>query len=149
MSDGGQLVHLSPDHLPRLMQIERRSFASPWQEGDFFYWFGFTGALCLGWAEVDELIAYALGYHRDQSFHLTSLAVVPERRRQGVAWTLLQRVLRRAADQGATRCTLEVRGINGAALQLYAKAGFRQTERRTGYYEDPPDDGIVMEIEIL
>ena len=149
MSDGGQLVHLSPDQLPRLMEIERHSFASPWKEGDFLYWFGFTGALCLGWAEVDELIAYALGYHRDQSFHLTSLAVVPERRRQGVAWTLLQRVLRRAADQGATRCTLEVRGINGAALQLYAKAGFRQTERRTGYYEDPPDDGIIMEIEIL
>ena len=149
MSDGGQLGDLGPDHLPRLMEIERRSFASPWREGDFLYWFGFPGALCLGWAEADGLVAYALGYRRDQSFHLMSLAVVPDRRRQGVACTLLQRVLRWAADQGATRCTLEVRATNGAALRLYARAGFRQMERRAGYYEDPPDDGVIMEIEIL
>ena len=149
MSEGGQLVHLGPEHLSRLMEIERRSFASPWREGDFLYWFGFTEALRLGWVEADGLIAYALGFPGDQRFHLPTLAVDPERRRQGVAWTLLHRVLRRVADQGATRCTLEVRAANGDALRLYAKAGFRQTGRRAGYYEDPPDDGVTMEIEIL
>ena len=74
---------------------------------------------------------------------------MPDRRRQGGAWTLLQRVLRGAADQGATRWSLEVRATNGAALRLYSRAGFRQMERRAGYYEDPPDDGVLMEIEIL
>ena len=151
MSGASRLVSLGPIHLPQLMEIERCSFASPWCEEDFLYWFGVEGALCLGFARADELTAYALGYCQDRDFHLTSLAVEPEFRRRGFAWELLHQMLRQAAARGAGKCTLEVRAANRVALELYAKAGFRSVERRVNHYNDPRDDGIIMErgIEIL
>ena len=54
-------------------------------------------------------------------------------------------------NRGAGKCTLEVRAANRAALASYAKAGVRSVERRVAHYNDPRDDGIIMErgIEIL
>ena len=40
--------------------------------------------------------------------------------------------------------TLEVRSHNQAAIALYEKLGFRNAGRRKGYYDDPPDDALIM-----
>lgn len=151
MSGVGRFVELAPTHLMRLMVIERRSFASPWTEDDFRYLLGDSGALCLGLWAAEELIGYALGYCEGRDFHLASIAVDPKLRRLGWAWQLLEQVLCLARARGCSRCALEVRSTNRAALQLYAKAGFRSMERRKAHYSRPRDDGIIMEraIEIL
>lgn len=148
---GSRFVVLGRVYLQRLMDIERRSFASPWSEDDFLYLFSEGSALCLGLLHEGELIGYALGYCEGCDFHLASLAVESEFRRRGFASELLQEVLQRAGDRGADRCTLEVRAANRAALQLYDQAGFRSMEIRTAHYSSPRDDGIIMErsIEIL
>ena len=151
MSGDSRLVSLGPIHLPRLMEIERCSFASPWRAEDFLYWFEVAGALCLGFSRAGKLTAYALGYCQGRDFHLTNLAVEPAFRRRGFARELLHQMLHQAAVRGAEKCTLEVRAANRAALELYARAGFRSVERRVAHYSDPRDDGIIMErgIEIM
>ena len=151
MSGERRFVPLGPIHLHRLMEIERGSFANPWSEADFRHLLTDREALCLGILHCGELIGYALGYFAGRDFHLASLAVDPAWRNQGWGGQLLGQILRLAAEQGASRCALEVRSANRAAQALYCKAGFRPVGRRSAYYSDPPDDAVLMErdIEIL
>lgn len=151
MSGESRFVPLGPIHLHRAMEIEQGSFANPWSEADFCYLLADRDALCLGLLHCGELIGYALGYFADRDFHLANLAVDPARRNRGWAGQLLERMLRLAAERGASCCALEVRSANRAARALYCKAGFRVVGRRAAYYTDPPDDAVLMErnIEIL
>ena len=151
MSGESRFVSLGPIHLHRLMEIERNSFANPWGKADFCYLLADRDALCLGLLHRGELIGYALGYFAGRDFHLANLAVDPACRKQGWAEQLLERILRLAAEQGASRCALEVRSANRAARALYRKVRFRTVGRRAAYYRDPPDDAVLMEcnIEIL
>ena len=105
----------------------------------------------MGLLHCGELIGYAMGYFADRDFHLANLAVDPAYRNRGWGWQLLGQMLRMAAEQGASCCALEVRSANRAARALYRKAGFRVVGRRAAYYDDPPDDAVLMEynIEIL
>ena len=151
MSGESRFVSLGPIHLHRAMEIERGSFANPWSEADFCYLFADRDSLCLGLLHSGELIGYALGYFAGRDFHLANLAVDSAQRNQGWGGQLLGRILRLAAEQGASYCALEVRSANRAALALYRKAGFQTIGRRAAYYSDPPDDAILMKrnIEIL
>ena len=151
MSGESRFVSLGPIHLHRVMEIERGSFANPWSEADFSYLLADRDALCLGLLHNGELIGYALGYFVGRDFHLANLAVDPACRNRGWARQLLGRILRWAAEQGASCCALEVRSANQAARALYRKVGFRTVGRRAAYYSDPPDDAVLMErnIEIL
>jgi len=88
-------------------------------------------AFCIAWVIFDEL-------------HINTLAVSPRRRRQGLATFLLREVMTEAARDGARRATLEVRESNTAALELYARLGFRVTARRRGYYTNPAEDALIL-----
>ena len=151
MSGESCCVPLGLIHLPRLMEIERGSFANPWSEADFGYLLADRDASCLGLLHHGELIGYALGYFAGGDFHLANLAVDLAWRNHGWAKQLLERILRLAAEQGASRCVLEVRSANRAARSLYRKAGFRIVGWRSAYYNAPPDAAVLMErnIEIL
>ena len=151
MSGESRFVLLGSIHLHRLMEIERGSFANPWSEADFCYLLADRDALCLGLLHSGALIGYALGYFAGRDFHLANLAVDPARRNRGWAGQLLGRILRLAAEQGASCCALEVRSANRPARALYCKAGFRTVGQRAAYYTDPPDDAVLMKrnIEIL
>lgn len=78
---------------------------------------------------------------------LLTLAVAPERRRQGAGERLLAAFLTESARLGAATAFLEVAADNVAALALYRRHGFDETGRRRGYYRDAPGeavDAIVM-----
>jgi ribosomal-protein-alanine N-acetyltransferase len=77
--------------------------------------------------------------------HLGNLAVVPGRRRRGVARRLLEDLLSRARAEGAGRLTLEVRVSNFAAQGLYRAHGFRLAGLRRRYYRDTGEDALIME----
>ena len=151
MSGESRFIPLGPIHLHRLMEIERGSFANPWHEADFCYLLADRDALCLGLLHCGELIGYALGYFAGRDFHLVNLAVDSACRHRGRAEQLVGRILRLAAERGASLCALEVRAANRAARALYRKTGFRTIGRRAAYYSEPLDDAILMErnIEIL
>ncbi len=71
---------------------------------------------------------------------ILNLAVDPGARRQGLARRLLQAALERCPGIWY----LEVRESNAAAQKLYEMLGFRVCGRRTGYYKNPTETGIVM-----
>lgn len=80
------------------------------------------------------------------SAELESVAVAVSARRAGIGLALCRAVIGWAESLGATEAVLEVRATSAAAIALYAGLGFTQIGRRTGYYQNPGDDALVMRL---
>lgn len=81
-----------------------------------------------------QIGAFALAQVAADEAEILSIGVLPGWQRQGVGLKLIQGVQRAAVRSGALRMFLDVAASNKAALALYAKAGFKETGRRKGYY---------------
>jgi ribosomal protein S18 acetylase RimI-like enzyme len=78
----------------------------------------------------------------DREREILNVAVRPDLRRLGIATELLRGEM--ARWPGAH--FLEVRESNTGARELYEGLGFEAVGSRPGYYENPPESGIVMRI---
>jgi len=74
--------------------------------------------------------------------NIHDLAVLPERRRSGLGWRLLERVEEEARALGCGKLTLEVKERNAAARRLYRAFGFNDPDG-----ESPPDSTRVLFLE--
>lgn len=134
------------DDLDAVSALEARCFTNPWTremlarqllESEVAHLFVLrlpevpVAAFCACWIIAGEL-------------HVNTVAVAPERRRQGLGRRLMAAVFRAACARGATRATLEVRESNDAALGLYRSMGFAVTARRPLYYTDPVEDALIL-----
>lgn len=82
---------------------------------------------------------------------LLTLAVAPDRRREGIGRALLDAVVVHARTAGAQHLFLEVGIDNPPACALYAASGFHEVGRRPGYYrrgERAPADASVMRLDL-
>jgi ribosomal protein S18 acetylase RimI-like enzyme len=127
-----------------VLEIERRCFA-----GDAWPLLDVLGVLT--WPEVVRFKAVVQGrlagfvaadptYRRDAAM-IATLAVLPEFRRQRIAWRLLETC---EAHLSARRICLTVRADNAAAQKLYENFGYRITGTLARYYADGAA-GIAME----
>jgi ribosomal-protein-alanine N-acetyltransferase len=148
--EGVKIRDMSPDDLPQVKALADRSFTTPWSISSFEYEIGSKDAV-LKVSEKDSLIT---GYICIRSFldatHVMDLAVVDKNRQQGIGGMLFLEALQeiRAAKPETEHITLEVRESNTAAIKLYEKFGFRETGRRTDYYSNPDEDGIIMGLDL-
>jgi ribosomal-protein-alanine N-acetyltransferase len=94
--------------------------------------------------EAGELVGYAGLFHSAESADVQTLAVLPDRQREGVGTALLDALAAEARRRGATELLLDVREDNDAALAIYARRGFEQISRRHGYYANGRVDGLVL-----
>lgn len=129
-----------------IMALEEESFTNPWTR-DTLVW-ELTNSdvtrVYLLRGDEDRAIAFCVVWVIFDELHINTLAVSPSVRRQGAATALLGAVMAEAARDGARRATLEVRESNRAALQLYARLGFRISGRRPGYYTNPSEDALIL-----
>ena len=136
----------TPEDIDAVLEIEQASFANPWtrdmylaeleHRGTSFCYIardadGAAVGFCSFWRILDEL-------------HINNLAVLPARRRSGVATALLVFVLGEGARLGARRATLEVRRSNAIARSLYERFGFSVAGVRRAYYTHPVEDALVL-----
>lgn len=161
--------------LEAIDRIERSSFGSPWPLDAYAQELERRG----GWVEVAELpgagvVGFSCTWHvplpatDDRSraamsvttrneptqppaleAHLLRIAVDPRFRNAGIGRDLLGAVLARAVAASAEHMTLEVASENVAAIALYRAAGFVEIGRRAAYYRAPPDDAIIMRLDLL
>lgn len=78
---------------------------------------------------------------------LLTIAVHPQAQGQGLGARLLALFEAESLSRGAATGFLEVSAANPTAQRLYARAGWRETGRRRGYYRDvngAPCDAILM-----
>jgi ribosomal protein S18 acetylase RimI-like enzyme len=82
-------------------------------------------------ADAPEIVHPLIRLHRRAPgrWHVHALAVVPERRGQGLGARLLRIVDALAADEGVTETSLTVAESNEVARQLYDREGYREVAR--------------------
>lgn len=101
-------------------------------------------------AQLDEAAqlpdAFLLAWIAADELHVIALGTRPDRRRQGLAEGLVTELLQFARIQQCRLVILEVRRSNRAALALYRKFGFSVSRLRRGYYAEPEEDGIEMQL---
>jgi ribosomal protein S18 acetylase RimI-like enzyme len=112
--------------------------ASQWQPPDYLT-FDCQVATTLDGQIAGFVVSRPVG---DQEREILNVAIRPDLRRLHIATDLLRAEI--ARSPGAH--FLEVRESNVAARQLYERLGFEPVGTRPGYYENPPEAGIVMRI---
>src|SRR5918996_4637787 len=104
------LRKLTYSDLPAVLAIERRSFPTPWSLAMFVLELSKPSGICLAATTPDGLAGYLVSSRYGDVWHLMNVAVTPERRRRGIATTLMQRLFEEAGADA--RYTLEVRTSN-------------------------------------
>jgi ribosomal-protein-alanine N-acetyltransferase len=136
---------MSVDDIPDVHDIERASFPVPWPPYAFRQELE-TNRLAryLVVRVDDETVAYAGIWLMVDEAHITTFAVMPGWRRQGIGGRLMVAVMQLAEEAGARVATLEVRLSNVAARRLYQRFGFRPVGVRPRYYSDNGEDALIM-----
>jgi [ribosomal protein S18]-alanine N-acetyltransferase len=129
--------------LPQVVAIERRAYRTPWSLAMFVLELSKASGICLAALVDDELAGYLVCSRYDTVWHIMNVAVDPDRRRHGIASTLLTRLFERVDDPDA-QYTLEVRRSNEGALALYDRFRFRAAGVRRRYYADNGEDAVIM-----
>ncbi len=128
--------------LSAAMEITRRSLPLPWGEAIWREELDSSFGLYLVLEEDGAVSGYiGLKLISDEA-HVMTIAVRPERRRRGLARTLVEAALADPASAGARRVYLEVRPSNAGARALYGALGFVETGLRPAYYGD--EDALLM-----
>lgn len=141
---GLTIVPMQRMDLPEVTAIERVTFGDRWSVNAFINEMENPASCYLVASWGGKTVGYAGYWLILEEAHITTIAVHPDHRRQGIGEQLLLEIIDRSATQGAKWLTLEVRASNVAAQKLYAKYGFSALGRRKAYYQDDGEDALVM-----
>jgi ribosomal-protein-alanine N-acetyltransferase len=147
--------------LREVMAIERTAFPSPWPASAYHHELTENDLstyvvlrhrkreLVAAWQRLVRrreapLLGYGGFWMIVDEAHVSTLAVHPGWRGQGLGELLLAALIDAAVLRGARVATLEVRVSNHVAQALYLKHGFSQVGRRKGYYTDNREDALIM-----
>lgn len=156
------------DDVPQVMAIERESFPLPWPERAYRYelsqnrnshYLVLRKAQTLAlagrlkrWQRLRRndprppVLGYGGFWMIAGEAHISTLAVSPNWRQQGLGELLLWTMLKQAASMGAFEATLEVRVSNRVAQSLYLKYGFDKVGERRRYYQNNGEDAWIMTV---
>ena len=127
-------------------EIERTAMPAPWSPAMFAGEIAKPTSVCLGSFEtgIGRLVGYVIVSRYVDAWHVMNLVVAEDRRRTGIATSLLEQLFARTRDEGRRGFTLEVRSSNDGAIRLYESMGFRAQGVRRGYYTDNREDAVIM-----
>lgn len=135
--------------LERVMEIERECFSTPWKEATFRGLMKRSDTDLFVAESPDGWVAgYAAAWTVIDQSELGNVAVSAAARGAGAGGALVDAVVERIKDRGATECYLEVRELNEAAQSLYRQRGFVPVGRRPRYYSLPTEDALVMRLRV-
>ncbi len=122
--------------------------AADWTEASLQDSAGWRGIVSLVREWDGEVIGFIIGRQVADEAEILNLAVAPSARRRGEGGALLEAALEEFRSRGVSRAFLEVRESNETGMSFYEKRGFFKTGRRPGYYRDPVEAAIVMEMKL-
>lgn len=115
-------------------------------------WFGTLFAGFFSGHEINTeypIVGYGGLWLTVDDAHITTIAVAPSHRGQGLGELLLNGLIDHAQDLHAALLTLEVRVSNVVAQNLYLKYGFYMAGRRPRYYTDNAEDALIMSTDAI
>lgn len=151
LKPGWNILPMSVELLPQVLEIERRAYPFPWTESIF------RDCLKAGysaWVLMDEhgtMAGYGFMSMAVDEAHVLNLCVDPAHQRCGHGHRLLKHLMKLARAAGATIVLLEVRKSNRPAILLYESMGFQRLGVRKNYYPavDGREDALVLGFDII
>ena len=138
---------MTADDVPRVIEIERAAFESPWSAGQFLHELKIPFSrlrVARRTGDLRAVVGYACWWVIGDEVELQNLAVPAAERGRGIGRVLAEAVIDDAARSGARVVRLEVRDGNREARGLYDSLGFAPCGVRRNYYGRGAD-AIVME----
>lgn len=132
--------------LDRILELEEKTFPSPWSRAAFLNEL-LANEFSQSWVALDsqnKIVAYLVAWHIVDEIHIANIAVDPRVRRLGLGEWMMKVLLEEAKERGISIAHLEVRVSNEAAINLYKKLGFEIVGRRKNYYKEEQEDAILM-----
>ena len=138
----------NPLDLHEILEIERKSFPSPWTPRMFLEEFSnpISQSFVAKSKSIDRMI---LGYIFYQlvslEMHVLNIAVHPFYRGKGIGFMLLSKSIEKESNSGLARYAfLEVRENNHIAIHLYKKLGFQIIGIEKNYYVKENMNALIM-----
>ena len=129
-------------------QMEREIFPDPWSEQAIRDSYEQKQTLLLVAYEDSRPVGYLILYHALEDGEIARIAVIPEKRRQGVGARLLLELEDLCELGGISRLLLDVRESNAPAIAFYKDYGFAEDGIRRRFYADPEEDAVLMSREL-
>src|ERR1700746_366195 len=128
----------------RMMEIARHSItAAQWAQRQYEQVFS-PHHLVLAIEENSIVLGFIVGRGAADEWEIENIAITGAARRRGLGSRLLGEFLPHISSNGAAEVFLEVRESNHAARKLYEKWAFIEAGRRKAYYQDPPEDALIL-----
>jgi len=168
------LRHMRLEDIPQVVSIDELSFPNPWSPRTYQFEIanrdtsqmvvlelpsssagrpdGLRGIVqrLMGNAQTPgTIVGYGGCWLIAGEAHISTIAVHPRHRGQGLGEVLLTSMLQRGIHLGGEYSVLEVRASNLTAQALYEKYEYRVVGRRRGYYHDNGEDALLMEVRPL
>jgi ribosomal-protein-alanine N-acetyltransferase len=161
------LRYMRLDDISQVVSVDASSFPSPWSPASYAFEIANNSTSHMivlemqrqaspGWRRVWQrlggqpeplvIVGYAGMWNIGGEAHISTIAVHPEWRRQGLGEALLNGLLTRAAALNSEYSVLEVRVSNQSAQALYRKYGYEIVGDRKGYYRDNNEDAYLMHL---
>jgi ribosomal-protein-alanine N-acetyltransferase len=142
-----EIKKMLPKHLKEVLKIESLSFPLPWSEQSFYYEivnnpYGYYVVA----TDQDKVVGYGGMWILIDECHITTIAVDPKRRGEGIGRKILEHLIEKAKENDLDWISLEVRITNTVAQKLYKSLGFEVVGIRKGYYLPNNEDAIIMRL---
>jgi len=139
---------MKKDHLPSVVALERDCHLSSRGEEGYLKLLEDEQWLLLIVRVPAKIVAVFSAQIVADELQIDNIAVAEDFRQKGVGTILLTKALEEAKEKGVVSAILEVRSGNLAAIRLYERRGFAVVGRRKDYYRDPPDDALLMSLNL-
>jgi ribosomal-protein-alanine N-acetyltransferase len=140
---------MQPRDIPNVLELEKKSL-SAWSEDhlkdELRQPTGFQ--FVVSSTETDNILAVLFGRIIADEAEILKLIVAEFVRNRGLGYHLFDFALKYCGAKGVKNCFLELRASNKIARRLYEKRGFVLVGTRPNYYEEPPEDAILMQLEL-
>lgn len=141
---GASFYPLAEEHIEQILEIEADSNGSPWSRKSFEQEIAHGPSQFIVAKSAGAVVGYAGAWIVADECHITTIAVSPSVRRQGLGRKLMTELLLRCREKGALCATLEVRAGNIAAIKMYEDLGFVSAGLRKAYYPNNREDAVIM-----
>lgn len=140
---------LRPEDAGAVAEILRKSpEAVFWSEASLREVLRWPGILGLASEVNGEVVGFLIARQVKEEGEVLNLAVAPEKRGKGEGGALLAAAVAELRKRGVTRVFLEVRESNATGIAFYHQHSFSPAGRREGYYREPVEAAMVMEIQV-